>query len=132
MIILKSNLTTDYTVTTSYADITMLKIVLPEDGYWFIYGSITAQTLDAGGTAAGTYIKLGLDGVNVPASGGVTYLLVDPHELNLYGPVPILYTNWLKKGTVITVRAFMDTGRNCIVRATTAAWATYIEAIKLG
>ena len=131
-LILKSSLGSNYTVTSSFTDITGLKITVPKDGFYLITGNINSSQSDTDSTSASTYIKIAINGNSINASGARLYHDDSVNGRNIYQCCPILKTIYLKKGDIVTIKAKMDAGDNSVIIATSANEATYIEALKIG
>ena len=131
--ILKSSLGSNYTVTTSYADIPGLKITIPEDGIYFLTGSINGLVKDTDATGAQLYAKVAINSTQIVASGGYLNHNDAANNYLVIGCIPISNILYLKKGDTITVQAVMGAGQNCIVYASTAGTggASYINAVNL-
>jgi len=135
--ILKSSLSGNYTVTTSYANIENtstgqeMSITIPEDGYYLITGSICANPVDNDATDGRASVKVAINENIIAASGGRAYHDDAANGKPIVTNIPICNTVYLKKDDVITVQAQMGTGDNSLVLATGSVDATYIEAINL-
>ena len=135
--ILKSSLSGNYTVTTSYANIENsttgqeMSITIPEDGYYHIIGTLMANVFDSDGSEARLYLKLAVDGTRLSASGCFLFTQTSVNGLRHTFAAPINNFLYLKKGQVVTVQAYMESGDNSTITATNGQYATYMEAINL-
>jgi len=125
--ILKSTLQSNYSCVTPIADITGLKLTIPEDGYFLIVGSLSVLGT---GTAVQVSAKIGVNGTYITASGGRAYHDASNIGYNIVISIPINTILYLKKGDVVTVGTNEAAG-TCVILATDANYATYIEAINL-
>jgi len=125
--ILKSNLGTTYSLTTSWANISGLSITIQEDGYYLTVGNISLQINDNDDTEAYGYLALAINGTTLPSSAGYGRLRISDNNAVAVLTIPINNILYLKKDDVLTVQAYMPAGDNSSVVATT----TYIEAINL-
>ena len=131
--ILKSSLQSDYTMTaTSWGTpISGLSITIPEDGYYLITGVIDTYIADGSGGNSALRVKLAINGTRLYASGGSLGLSNVAANTSSISTIPILKTEYLRSGDVITVQAYIGAADGSTIYASGANTATYIEAINL-
>ena len=131
-IILKSNLTTNYSPTTSFADIG-IEIVIPEDGVYLLTGKISARAYHTTSTSNNVSAVIAVNGNIIPTSGGYNDFIGDANAQRMIASIPIGSIEYLKKGDVVTVQG-KGLQSNCDIYATVPSngQASVLEAVKIG